>query len=418
MWHPDSIYDASGHLDEAVLHAWLDGELETGDVREIESHTASCGICAARAAEARGLVAGARRVLGALDAQASVIPAIVGKSAPATQPASLVASRPFRARAPRRWTTRRVSLAAAAVLMFAAGSLVVNEQRERGLPPRRTTGAADASAAPETMPAAAPTAATVPMTVVRERERPAGAAVPQTGAAVAKAAPAAPRAALPPLAPPPAPPSPQPSPVAVAQEAPRRGADALEGRIGMVAGRSAPATGRVQLRGAVAGSAPVAAVAAAAPPDAASNRSDRPVDRSDRAADRSYRGTDRVEPTTAQSDSAVRRRIGQGSVQLDAVVVTGLGTASAEKTADRAPMISSDVKLAGCWRIGTSDSVLLLDTLPRRSRLIAGSRGPEPILWRRVDSVSVIGIRTAARGAADTTERVVLRQALVRVSCP
>ncbi len=55
------------HLDEGVIHAWLDGELHGEQVARITAHVATCAECAARVAEARGLIAGAHRVVTLLD---------------------------------------------------------------------------------------------------------------------------------------------------------------------------------------------------------------------------------------------------------------------------------------------------------------------------------------------------------------
>src|SRR5687768_1148612 len=63
------------HLDEGTIHAWLDGALDAAESREIETHVASCAACSAAVAEARGLIAGASRILSALDdVPAGVIP--------------------------------------------------------------------------------------------------------------------------------------------------------------------------------------------------------------------------------------------------------------------------------------------------------------------------------------------------------
>jgi hypothetical protein len=124
------------HLGEATAHAWLDGALPPAEAARAESHVAACADCAALVAEARGLIAGASRVLGALDAvPAGVLPA----STPA--PASAVA------RAPRPWWTRVPARAAAAALLLAGGSAVV--LRTGGVPevPREEAAAA-APAAP------------------------------------------------------------------------------------------------------------------------------------------------------------------------------------------------------------------------------------------------------------------------------
>jgi anti-sigma factor RsiW len=71
------------HLDEGTIHAWLDGAVDAARSREIESHIAECAQCAAAVAEARGFVAGASRILNALDdVPANVTP----KRAPAVAP--------------------------------------------------------------------------------------------------------------------------------------------------------------------------------------------------------------------------------------------------------------------------------------------------------------------------------------------
>src|SRR5689334_11313454 len=55
------------HPDEGTIHAWLDGALDDAEAAQVESHALECAACGALVAEARGLVAGASRVLGALD---------------------------------------------------------------------------------------------------------------------------------------------------------------------------------------------------------------------------------------------------------------------------------------------------------------------------------------------------------------
>lgn len=55
------------HIDEGTIHAWLDGALDATQSREIDAHVAQCSVCAAAVAEARGFVAGASRILLALD---------------------------------------------------------------------------------------------------------------------------------------------------------------------------------------------------------------------------------------------------------------------------------------------------------------------------------------------------------------
>ncbi len=55
------------HPDEGTIHAWLDEALPEVQAARIEAHVAACAACAERVAEARGLIAGASRVIGLLD---------------------------------------------------------------------------------------------------------------------------------------------------------------------------------------------------------------------------------------------------------------------------------------------------------------------------------------------------------------
>ena len=65
------------HLDEGTVHAWLDGELSPGDAESAARHVAACAECQALVAESRGLMAGASRIVSALDTgPAGVIPPV------------------------------------------------------------------------------------------------------------------------------------------------------------------------------------------------------------------------------------------------------------------------------------------------------------------------------------------------------
>ena len=55
------------HLEEGTIHAWLDGELSAAEQAQAERHVAECAECAAAVAEARGMIAGASRIVSALD---------------------------------------------------------------------------------------------------------------------------------------------------------------------------------------------------------------------------------------------------------------------------------------------------------------------------------------------------------------
>jgi len=59
--------EATEHPDEGVIHAWLDDALDAAEAERLAAHVHSCPLCQARVAEARGLIAGASRIVAALD---------------------------------------------------------------------------------------------------------------------------------------------------------------------------------------------------------------------------------------------------------------------------------------------------------------------------------------------------------------
>jgi hypothetical protein len=61
------------HADEGTIHAWLDEALDAESAERVATHVSSCAECAARVAEARGLIAGASRIVAALDDSPSVV---------------------------------------------------------------------------------------------------------------------------------------------------------------------------------------------------------------------------------------------------------------------------------------------------------------------------------------------------------
>lgn len=96
------------HPDEGTIHSWLDGALSADETARLEVHVKECPQCAAAVAEARGFIAGASRILTALDnAPRGVVPV----AAPKKQVDPLV------------WRV------AATVLVVAAGTLVVVRNR-------------------------------------------------------------------------------------------------------------------------------------------------------------------------------------------------------------------------------------------------------------------------------------------------
>ena len=101
------------HLDEGTIHAWLDGALDAEQSRDIEAHVAGCPSCSSAVAEARGLIAGASRILGALDdVPAGVIPR--GASAPPRTAARLKARAQWH---PARWLTGIAAVLVGAVVL-------------------------------------------------------------------------------------------------------------------------------------------------------------------------------------------------------------------------------------------------------------------------------------------------------------
>ena len=61
------------HPDEGTIHAWLDRQLDDASSSALEAHLQRCDECAERVAEARGLIAGASRIIASLDDPSSAI---------------------------------------------------------------------------------------------------------------------------------------------------------------------------------------------------------------------------------------------------------------------------------------------------------------------------------------------------------
>ena len=70
-------------VDEGLIHAWLDGELDAAEAARVERLVAEDAEWAAAAAEARGLIAASSRILGALDVVAGDVIPRGGSAAPA-----------------------------------------------------------------------------------------------------------------------------------------------------------------------------------------------------------------------------------------------------------------------------------------------------------------------------------------------
>ncbi len=102
------------HPDEGTIHAWLDGELDAPDAARVEAHVATCGSCAERVAEARGLIAGASRVVGLLDE----------RPVPLLRPTVLATTAAKRSP----WRVTPMRSAIAALLLVAAGLTLTRDR--------------------------------------------------------------------------------------------------------------------------------------------------------------------------------------------------------------------------------------------------------------------------------------------------
>ena len=169
-----------GHVDDGTIHTWLDGAFDDLHSATVERHVAECDECRAQVAEARGFIAGASRMVRALDAvPADVVPATdVARSASriiaaadATRVIGGAHARDTREVVPmvseqRAWYARREwSAAAALLLMVAGGSYVLRNSGKSAT----FTATADSSVG-------APPVASVGSEVSKEQPAVAGAA--------------------------------------------------------------------------------------------------------------------------------------------------------------------------------------------------------------------------------------------------
>ena len=118
------------HLEEGEIHAWLDGALDAEEGRRVESHAAACPVCADAVADARGLIAGASRVLLALDSvPGGVIPGAGGGDRERLSRAIAErVSADGRRRSPWRFLTGRPARIAAGLLLMAGVGVVATRQ--------------------------------------------------------------------------------------------------------------------------------------------------------------------------------------------------------------------------------------------------------------------------------------------------
>jgi hypothetical protein len=122
--------ERDAHPDEGTIHAWLDRQLDDATAATLEAHLQRCDECADRVAEARGLIAGASRIIGSLDDAEVTRAAAVGAGAPAAKswgPAILPTTRAAGLPA-FRFTPARSAIAA--VLVVAVATAIVHENQQ------------------------------------------------------------------------------------------------------------------------------------------------------------------------------------------------------------------------------------------------------------------------------------------------
>lgn len=142
------------HPDEGMIHTWLDGELPAEESAALEVHVTTCEQCSAAVAEARGFMAGASRIVSALD----VVPGgVIPVAKPRQKP----------------WYASTQFRAAAAVLVVAGASLLVVKKENPTQPVLAPVNAplAERAATPSAQTATTNSAATLatPESAVEDR---------------------------------------------------------------------------------------------------------------------------------------------------------------------------------------------------------------------------------------------------------
>jgi len=150
------------HPDEGTIHAWLDRQLDDASSSTLEAHLQRCDACAELVAEARGLIAGASRIVASLDDPSHGF-------APAMAPRDrleLGRPEPTRSEVVAPTGTRRFPVfrltparsAIAAVLVVAVGLAILNEHERPTSKLAREKEVASSAAPMAEAPAAPPAA--------------------------------------------------------------------------------------------------------------------------------------------------------------------------------------------------------------------------------------------------------------------
>lgn len=153
-------------VDEGLIHAWLDGQLPPDEAARIERLVATDTAWGAAAADARGVIAGASRILGALDDVPSV-----------RQPGSAAGAMSVRRSV---WRAPWLRAAAGIALVAGVGSLVTREW-----PANKQLDVSNASSANADTTRGAPVQVAAPSTEATGRLK---AVAPELGIAVPSAA--------------------------------------------------------------------------------------------------------------------------------------------------------------------------------------------------------------------------------------
>ena len=146
----------TNHIDEGTIHAWLDGALPADEAGRVEGHVEQCASCAAAVAEARGLIAGASRILTALD---DVPGAVVPKRVPAAPPAR------------RRWRAAPWVTGIAAAMILAVGIVTWNSGSARMAGDMTVMSSLESKAVADTTPPAAAPAPAIGSARERDEQR-------------------------------------------------------------------------------------------------------------------------------------------------------------------------------------------------------------------------------------------------------
>lgn len=362
--------DRHEHLDEGTIHGWLDGALLPDESARVESTVLSCAECAARVAEARGLVAASSRILSSLDAvPAGVIP---GSTADVDQLAALRARR--RATSRRWWQDRRLVVAASLVFVAGVSSLVWrssgNESASSNTPLTVDT------TAPAAPPARAPSAPTADQA--------------STSAGLAREAPA--RDAKVAASPPPPPPS-----TATVRERTAAAVRVDSAASLKVAPTNTPVVGAVANEARSRDTGQVGRVRA----DSIAPLRREVAEQQLRQQGSARQAVQQFAADSLRQASAPRAALGAG-LRLDQVVTTGVGAA-----ADATAPGGTCYRLRGLTAPAFADTIRLLNVMapvlsdPSWFRTqVYGALRDTTLAWRSVDSVTV---EVRARFGSDTS---------------